>query len=339
MTSEPLISVLMPVRKFSNYCISAVQSVLNQTHQNLELVVIGQDDVDTVLNQLPTDSRIVGVSRTAPGVIGAANTGLSECTGEFIARMDSDDICHPDRLQTQLTFLINNPQIQLVGACVELFCDEAPLGAGNQQYQQWLNSLTKAEDIANACLIELPMPNPSLFAHRTYWEGIGFYRDMGWPEDYDYVLRSWLAGVAMAKPPDVLLRWREHPNRLTHTDSRYSRQAFINAKAWALSQPDAGMGVDTGRDIWLCGTGRNARYWHDALIDNGATVRGFVELDNAKVKTQKRNLPVITYKALTENANDALVVSAISGSVARDALVDWFADHNMRVGVDYVLGG
>lgn len=339
MAPEPLISVMMPVREFSAYCVTAVESVLRQSYQNLELVVIGHEDIVELLSKLPQDTRISGVSRTAAGVIGAANTGLSTCRGEYIARMDSDDICHPDRLRTQLTFLQNNPQIELVGACVELFCNDAPIGHGNLAYQQWLNSVTTAEEIANACLIELPMPNPSLFAHRSYWNAIGSYRDMGWPEDYDYILRSWLSGVAMAKPPGVLLQWREHPQRLTHTDSRYSREAFIKAKAWALSQPEAGMGVDAGRRIWICGTGRNARYWHDALVTNGATVLGFVELDSAKVKTQKRHLPVITYKQLIEQNRDALIVSAISGNSARTSLLAWFSANKMRIGLDYVLGG
>lgn len=336
---EPLISVLMPVREFTAYCVAAVESILNQSHSNLELVIIGKDNVSELLSKLPTDQRIVGVSRTTPGVIGASNTGFDVSTGEYIARMDSDDISHPDRLQIQLAFLKENPHIGLAGACVELFCDETPLGRGNKHYQQWLNSLVVADDIAQACFIESPLPNPSLFAHRSFWEAIGPYRDMGWPEDYDLILRTWLARIAMAKPPTMLLRWREHPQRLTHTDSRYSRQAFINAKAWAITQPDADFHLDTGRSIWICGTGRNARYWHDALIDNGANVSGFVELDSAKPKTQKRYLPVISYDQLVDCKGDSLVLSAISAPSAREALTSWFDAHAMHSGSDYVLGG
>jgi len=339
MVPEPLISVLMPVREFTAYCVTAVESILNQSHSNLELVIIGKDDVSELLNQLPSDKRIVGISRTAPGVVGASSTGFDVCSGDYIARMDSDDISHPDRLQIQLAFLQENPHIGLAGACIELFCDEKPVGRGNRHYQHWLNSLMEAEDIANACFIESPLPNPSLFAHRLFWEAIGPYRDMGWPEDYDLILRTWLAGIAMAKPPAMLLRWREHPQRLTNTDSRYSRQAFINAKAWAITQPSAGFHLNTGRSVWICGTGRNARYWHDALIDNGADVSGFVELDSAKPRTQKRHLPVITYDQLVDHKGDSLVLSAISAPVAREALVSWFDSHAMQSGVDYVLGG
>lgn len=336
---EPLISVLMPVREITPFTRPAVESVLSQSHASLELVLVGNDNVGDWLTHLPNDHRVVGIPRKAPGIIGALNTGLQNCHGEYIARMDSDDLCHPQRLSEQLHFAKTNPDIGLIGACIELFSNDSAIGCGNQRYQQWLNSLMGADDISNACLIESPLPHPSLFAHQSYWSAMGPYRDMGWPEDYDLILRTWLAGIAMGKPDSVLLKWREHPQRLTHTDKRYSRQAFINAKAWAITQPEADLQLDTGRSVWICGTGRNARYWHDALIDNNACVSGFVELDGAKPKTQKRHLPVITYEQLVERKSDSLVVSAISAPAARNALTEWFALNAMQNGKDYVLGG
>jgi len=339
MTSEALISVLMPVRELTPFTQAAVSSVLTQTHQNLELLIIGDNNVDEILSGLVNDSRLIGIDREARGIVGALNTGLNKCRGDYIARMDGDDLCHPDRLTTQLAFNKSHPDVDLVGCCVELFCDGATLGQGNQRYQRWLNSLTTSDALKHACFIESPIPHPSMFAHREFWRSVGPYRDMGWPEDYDLVLRTWLADMQMAKPDRILLQWREHPARLTHTDSRYSREAFIKAKAWALAQASSGLHINEGRPVWICGTGRNARYWHDALIAQGASVAGFVELDSAKQKTQKRHLPVITYNELVKQRNDALIVSAISGWSARDALSDWFSSHNFMCGVDYILGG
>jgi len=329
----------MPVRAHTAHTKAAFQSVLRQSHRNLELVLVGNDDVDELLAQLPNDPRVTGISRKAPGIISALNTGINACTGDFIARMDADDLSHPDRLKTQLAFARSNPHIGLIGACVEIFSDDAEIGQGNQRYQHWLNSVQTSEEIASACLIESPMPHPSLFAHHTFWSAIGPYRERGWPEDYDLILRSWLARIAMAKPAPVLLKWREHPQRLTHTDKRYSREAFIKAKAWAITQAESGLGLHKSRTVWICGTGRNARYWHDALVDNKAEVLGFVELNSAKPKTQKRHLPVITYQQLLEKKSDSLIVSAISNPDARLTLVKWFERHKLRGGVDYVLGG
>lgn len=336
---DPLISVLMPVHAFTPFTIEAVQSVLAQTHRNIELLIVGKQDVCELIARLPSDERIRGIAREAPGVIGASNTGLYYARGEFIARMDSDDVCHPDRLSVQLNFAQSLNVTTLIGSRVEIFTQEGDLGNGNRHYQAWLNALLTNEAIRDSCLIELPLPNPSLFAHKDFWQRMGGYREMGWPEDYDLILRTWLARIPMAKPEETLLRWREHPHRLTRTDERYSRQAFIRAKAWALTRPQAQLGLNDGRPVWICGTGRNARYWHDELVANGAVVKGFVELDSARQKTQKRHLPVTTYAQLERHRDDALIVTAISNPDARSALQTWLAERQFRNGKDFILGG
>jgi len=334
--SDPLISVLMPIRAYSEFTSVAVSSVLAQTHRNLELVIVGHDNVDQLLVKLPDDTRIKGISRNAPGIVAALNTGLQHCSGDYIARMDDDDICAPTRLETQLLFAQQNPTIDFIGARVQFFDSEQAVGAGNRSYEHWLNSLSTPDDIEQACFIESPMPHPTFFAHKNFWQTMQGYRDEPWPEDYDFVLRAWLNGFSMGKPQAVLLDWREHANRLTKTDSRYSRDAFIRAKAWALRQPDSRINADRG--IWICGTGRNARYWHDALVEHNATVLGFVELDQAPTKTQKRHLPVINYSALLETWTDELVVTAISNNTARQQLQTWFTENGRVNGQDYVLG-
>jgi len=336
---EPLITVLMPVHALTTFTFDAVQSVLAQSYRNIELLIVGKDDVSSLLSHLPVDKRVRGIARQSAGVIGASNTGLQHARGEYIARMDGDDLCHPDRIRTQLEFAQSQTVLTLIGARVEIFIQNGTLGGGNQRYQHWLNSLTTAQAIKESCLIELPLPNPGLFAHKDYWTQMGGYREMGWPEDYDLILRTWLAGIPMAKPEATLLRWREHPQRLTRTDERYSREAFTRAKAWAITQPEANLGLSAGRAVWICGTGRNARFWHDALIANGASVSGFVELESAKRKTQKRHLPVITYADLEQQRGNSLIVTAVSNPDARNALRTWFAERKLRIGEDVIIGG
>lgn len=336
---DTLISVLLPVHAYTQYTTAAVQSILNQSHQHLELLLVGKEDIHTLAAKLPTDGRIRPIARESAGVIGASNTGLKHCRGDYIARMDSDDICHPERIQIQLKHARQFDNIALIGACVEIFTESGKLGNGNTHYQHWLNSLTDPQAISHACLIESPMPNPSLFAHKDYWAKMGGYREMGWPEDYDLILRTWLAGIPMAKPDSTLLHWREHPESLTRTDQRYSREAFIQAKAWALVQPQAKLGLAGSRAVWLCGTGRNARFWHDALVANDVRVMGFVELDSAKRKTQKRHLPVITYAELALQRDDALVITAVTNSAARVALHAWLLEQQLNEGTDFIIGG
>lgn len=358
---EPLISVVIPHRQPGPYSLAAIESVLGQTHRNLEIVIVGHDDIADVIRTFPTDSRLVGVPRREAGIVSALNTGIEYCHGDYIARMDDDDISHPERLSIQLNLARQHPPC-LVGGRIEFFSDHGAVEGGNQRYQAWLNSLTTNQDIRASCFIESPLPHPTLFAHRSYWQQLanysfsstadadnfqsspslkpdGFaYRDLPWPEDYDLILRTYLLGIPMCKPDAIVLQWRDHSKRLTRTDSRYSREAFVRAKAWALCQPETMNGLSEGRGVWLCGTGRNARYWHDALIENNAVVLGFVELDAAKRKTQKRHLPVITYTDLPSQQKDAMLVSTVGKPEARVALQQWFDHRRMINQQHYILG-
>ena len=329
----------MPVRSYRPYTRSAVDSILAQTHAEFELIIVGHKDIERTLDQLPKDSRIRGVVRSGPGIVCALNSGLDIASGEFIARMDDDDIAYPHRLATQLSYANSQQDHGLYGARVQFFNEDNQIGLGNLRYQNWLNGLKTSKNIRDACFIESPLPHPTLFAHKYVWSRLGGYRNGDWPEDYDLILRAWLTGISMGKPDETLLRWREHPDRLTYSDKRYRRQAFTDLKAQTLVNQRAGFGLDQNRGIWICGTGRNARYWCDCLISLDANVIGFVDLDRPQAKKSKRHRPVITYSNLMKARKDALIISAISDPTARTKLRVWLTKQGLIVNQDFIIGG
>lgn len=341
-TLTPDISVLLPVRQWRASTLSAVQSILTQTHDSLEVLLIGHDDVDQMATRLPADPRIRFVARQQPGIVGALNTGLAQARGQFIARMDDDDIAYPTRLATQLAYLNGNSGTQLCGAGVRFIDSEGQsesIGNGNRQYAVWLNSLTEDLAIRTACYIECALPHPTIMAHRDIWQRLGGYRDIDGPEDYDLVLRAMLLGIRLGKPPGVLLDWREHPERLTHTDQRYRREAFTRCRAWAAVQPQSKLGLADGRSVWLCGTGRNARHWHDALTQLDIIVNGFVDVHRHGPQRSRRGKPVISYEQLPGQRGDALVISALTQPAARAAFIRYCQVQLWDSGSDYLLGG
>ena len=334
--------MLLPVREWRPTTTTAVRSVLSQTLGDLELLLVGHDDVDTLVERLPRDSRLRGIRRAASGIVGALSSGLDAARGRYVARMDDDDIAYPERLERQLAHLEADPRLGLVGARVRLI-DAAGgrdgVGPGNRRYERWLNALTTPEAIRDACFVECPLPHPTWLARRDVWSALGGYRDLDGPEDHDLVLRARNAGIGMGKPEPVLLDWREHAGRLTHRDTRYRREAFTDVRARAALDPRSGFGLDAGRPAWICGTGRNARWWHDALVRHGATVAGFVDLERADARRRKRHRPVITYADLWERRGGALLVTAITNPTARAALVETFGARGLANGRDYLLGG
>lgn len=322
--------------------------MLSQSVASIEVLLIGHDDVQQLLDRLPADPRLRPVARQSPGISGALNTGLKLARGTFMARMDDDDVCYPQRLATQLDYLEQNPRIDLCATRVRFVDSRGAtqgVGAGNRRYEQWLNSLIDADEISHSCYIESPMPHPTLMAHRDVWQQLQGYRDFDGPEDYDLVLRAKLKGMRMGKPDEVLLDWREHEQRLTHTDCRYRREAFTRCRAWAAWQSESGLSLHKGRGVWLCGTGRNARQWHDELIALGGTVHGFVDVDSTSeqrgqspVQRSKRGKPVISYAQLPVLREDSLIIGALSAPAARRNLEHYFAQQRWVADLDYVLG-
>ncbi len=329
-----LISVLMPVRELSDYSHQAISSILGQSHSQIELILVGQAK-QAPPTQLRPDTRLRWVSREEPSIINALNTGLATANGEYIARMDDDDIAHPDRLSAQLDHLLKH-QLDICGAQVRFFSDGEPIGEGNQRYASWLNSLSSPDAINQSIFIESPIPHPTFFAHKNTWKQLGGYQDNGWPEDYDLLLRAWQLGLVMGKPKEVLLDWREHANRLTYTDSRYSKQAFVNAKAATLCRSNDAIRTNQ-RPVWIAGTGRNSRYWFDALQDNGVQAEGFVDLHRLGIKNTKRQKPVLSYEKFGAAIENRFLVIALGNDDARVQCVDWCRSTGMIEMVDFII--
>lgn len=345
--SSVLVSVVMPVVRVDDYVAPAIKSVFAQQGVSVELILIGPQESDPAYAQLQNligltfsnDSRCVLIPRYQQGIAHALNQGLNYANGDYIARMDADDLCEPNRLRIQLDTAQRYNDHCLVAACVKIFSDQDSVLQGNQHYETWLNDQRTPPAIRNACFVESPLPHPTWFAHKSIWDTLGPYQQGDFPEDYDRVLNAWLQNIPMVKPEPVLLHWREHTNRLTRTDKRYRREAFIQLKAKTLADSRSELGLDKGRAVWIAGTGRNARYWHDALLNNNAMVAGFVDLDHAVRGKQKRHKPVVSYKTLLELLNDDLLVTAITNTQARNQLMSWCDEHHLSLSGNVILGG
>ncbi len=112
----------MPACNCGKYISAAIECVRRQTFKNFELIIIDDGSVDNSLNIIEyfaaRDSRIQFRSRANTGIVGALNEALQMANGEFIARMDADDLCDVTRLEKQLTFLRANPTVVALGTGV-----------------------------------------------------------------------------------------------------------------------------------------------------------------------------------------------------------------------------
>jgi glycosyltransferase involved in cell wall biosynthesis len=322
----------MPVRDGGAWLAAAVESILGQSFSSLELILVDDRSVDAAISSLEIDDpRLVLLESDGPGISSACNTGFRQARGAFIARMDADDLSLPGRIEGQLSYLQAHPELDLCGACVEIFAEHA-LAGGNLRYQSWLNSCRTPEEIQRGLYIESPIPNPTSMFRREALLGLGGYRDPDWPEDYDLFLRADEAGMKMGKPEQVLYRWREHENRLTRTDGRYRPERFQAAKAHYLSRyrlRDKGPVI-----IW--GAGPGGRLMHDLLRQEGVVIRGFLEVHPRRIGGRKRDLPVWSIDEIPR-MKESFVLVAVGAAGVRPEIREFMQSHGRIEGQDYLF--
>lgn len=289
----PLISVLMPCYNMAATLEETLTTIAAQTLKDLEVVAVDDGSTDETAQILTRwgekDSRYRLISLPHGGIIPALNAGLEACKAPLVARMDADDRMHPGRLQAQVDFLAANPGVALVSSLVRGFPVDT-LRKGFKIYIEWLNSLTTHEDICREIYVESPLCHPSVTFRKSIILNLGGYQEHGWPEDYDLWLRMAQAGCTFAKLSETLLDWREYPNRLTRTDSRYSLKNFIRAKAHYLAK-----GPLANRDgVFIWGAGMHGRRLSKHLMRAGVEVIAFIDIDLKKIGRTRRGRPILS---------------------------------------------
>jgi len=332
-----LVSVILPCFNVAETLDEALESLVQQTLVDFDIVAVDDGSTDSTLeileNWAEKDNRIKVISSQHQGVIGAANLGLSKCNAPYIARMDADDRAHPDRLAAQLTYFENNPGTAVVGSLVRAFSEDG-VREGYRLYVQWLNSLVTNKEIRREMFVESPIANPSMMIRKSWMDKMGGYQDHGWPEDYDLLLRLYTAGAVFAKVPRVLLEWRDHPNRITRTDSRYSVTNFLKAKAHYL----VGGPLRDRDSVIIWGAGMMGRRLGKHLGALEMPLRAYVDIDPKKIGRQRRGQPIIAPEVLPvvwDKYKNPVILAAVGARYARGLIRKRLTAFGFVEGVDW----
>jgi len=203
----PLVSIVMPCFNAGRWLGAALDSLQRQTHRELEIVAVDDASTDGTPDLLAerarTDPRVrpIRLERNlGPGA--AANRGLAEARGQFVARLDADDVAIPVRLEAQLAFL----QQTGVDLCGSWFVE---FGQGIPRTARWPH----AEAAVKAGLLfQSPICHPTVMARREVFERHPYRPDSRLAEDYDLYSRA-STEFRLALVPQALVRYRRHPGQ------------------------------------------------------------------------------------------------------------------------------
>ena len=206
-SAKPLISVVMPVYNALPFLDQSINSILTQTFSNFEFVIFDDGSTDGSVERLrhwaTRDDRIqLHESKTRLGLSGSSNAVVANARAPIVARMDADDVAHPDRLRRQWEIIENRPDVAVVGTlCIGIDAR----GREVRPRDRW--RLVRRS-------VYIPFPHGSAMFRREVFEQVGGYDDT--PHGEDQILFSKMAAHGRVLTlPDVLYSYRYHTNNAT----------------------------------------------------------------------------------------------------------------------------
>ena len=193
------ISVVMPVYNGEKAVAKAVESILNQTLKDFELIIVDNKSTDNSVRIIKSlnDSRIKLIQNERNfGIATSLNIGIKHSKGQYIARMDADDISYPDRLEEQISFLGKNPGISVLGTYASLF---------NEKGRIWENLRPPVVPTLKDWLWGSKVIHASVMMKKQDVQDVGGYDPKTYRvEDYDLWLRMIIKGYVIRTLPKVL---------------------------------------------------------------------------------------------------------------------------------------
>lgn len=249
----------MAVKNTAPYLSACIDSVLQQTYPNWELIAINDHSTDESLQILQryaaADSRIKVVTSKGQRLIPALQTGIQVATGELINRMDSDDKMPADKLQVLVREWLNYGKGFVIAGGTEHFVDEGEVGDGFRRYERWLNKVAAQglhfQEIYQECTI----PSHSWIMHREDFDAVGGFESPVYPEDYDLTFRIYQKGLSVVGIDHVLHHWRDRSDRISRTWEEYKDNRYFDLKLRFFYALDR----DQSRPLVVWGAGRNGK--------------------------------------------------------------------------------
>jgi glycosyltransferase involved in cell wall biosynthesis len=329
----PRVSVLIPARDAAATLPACLTSVRRQSEPRFECVVVDDGSADTtrsVAERFAADDprfRVLPAPRR--GLVPALLDGLAACRAPLVARLDADDLAHRRRVELQAAALDADPTLAGVGCHVRVF-PRADLRPGLRGYEAWLRGIRDARAVRAERFVECPLPHPTWLLRREALLAAP-WRDAGWPEDYDLLLRWLEAGRRIGVVPRRLVAWRDGPGRMWRTSPAYAPERFVACKAHFLARGP----LRHCAEYVLWGHGATGRALRRALAAEGRRPAAIVEIHPRRIGRRIGGAPVVRPEAIPAVRRGLPLVASVSGAFARAEIRAWCTRLGLREDVDF----
>jgi glycosyltransferase involved in cell wall biosynthesis len=329
---KPLVSILIPAKNETAFLEDCLKSIQNQTYQNWECIVVDDhstDNTSEIIHKfVEADNRFQGYKNKNKGIIEALRLAYRNSAGEYISRMDADDLMTENRVELLLNNLLEYGERHVSVGKVKYF-SKKELGTGFLNYQDWLNQLTERgnnfKDIFKECVI----PSPCWMVHRKDLEDVNAFNENRYPEDYDLAFRFYEANYNVVPCDEVLHYWRDYSTRTSRTDENYADHTFTVIKTHYFFK----LKRNEDKELVIIGAGQRGKKLvkHLNLLQEE-----FRWVDQNPNKIGKHIYDVLIHKLdQIQNLEDTQVIVTVSNEKAKDELRKIFKNYHLVELKDY----
>lgn len=313
----PLISVLMTVYNEERYVREAIQSILNQTFQDFELIIIDDASEDRTVNIINSiqDNRISLYSLSKNMGVGYANNyAVQHARGKYIAKMDADDLAHPERLAIQFEYLEKNPYVDVVDSFISYFTDLEKVEKSERYYfikniyEGQLNKEYNSETLSKELYWFCNVVHSAVMYRKELTDHFHYPLGMKVCEDYSYFYQMNKQGIKFKKLPLVLLSVRLSEHSITATRAEELLMNIFEIKKLDI----ADFINNDARPFAIWGAGNLASMIHKYLVKKLNKKNSIFIDTNAKEDRELFGINVVTPESIEMNMNNIKVLIASS---------------------------
>lgn len=223
----------MPVRNGALFIAESIQSVIHQSYDNWELIVVDDKSIDDtaaiIQSYLLLDSRVRYFYNEGSGIIDSLKCGFKNCDGDYLTRLDADDIMTTDRLVLMSTELDRLPPKYIVTGLVSYFPKEL-VSIGYTKYEKWLNDTNRYGLQWTRIYRECVIASSNWMARISEMTSIDLFINLDYPEDYGIVFKWYKFGFSISTLDQITLLWRRRIGSASKSHNGFQQDAFFKMK-------------------------------------------------------------------------------------------------------------
>lgn len=327
-----LVSIIMPFKNTSQYLPDCINSIINQQYTNWELIATDDNSSDDSFEVLSSfaekDIRIKVLKNKGEGIIPALQTSYNFANGEYITRMDSDDMMSEEKLLEMVTQLEKNGKGNVALGLVKYFSSEG-IADGYRKYESWINNLTLTGGNFDEIYKECVIASPCWMVYKTDFDNCGGFNSVIYPEDYDLTFRFYQNKLKCLPTDKLLHYWRDYSTRTSRTNEHYLDSSFIKIKLYHFLKTD----YDTTKNLVIWGAGKKGKYIANQLVKKRIPFYWICDNPN-KIGKKVYGEELLPFTFLEKIKNTQSVVT-VANSEAQAEIRDFLSKQNLQPLFDY----